>query len=211
MWFGDFTPPPHRVARKRKYHTPTHPPDVWFIHLATPSTIEVQKVTGTNGAGVTGTRAMDGLDADRLVNLLQRLVAACERIAGHVSCDPAVSGGGRRARPAAADTGPAVEAPASVDALRLPVEVSTAQAAEILGVSKDTVLEYKRKGLIPYRDLAPPGSTKPVFMYPLDAVVGLRTSYQTDAPAPEVPREPSRRSVKGRRKFKHLVINDDEA
>jgi hypothetical protein len=156
---------------------------------------------------------MNGLDADQLVTLLQRLVAACERIAGHVSCDPATARGGRKAHPAAAEAGPAVDAPASVDALQLPAEVSvsTAQAAEILGVSRDTVLEYKRKGLLPYRDLAPPGSTKPVFMYPLDAVVGLRTSYQTDDPAPKVPREPSRRSVKGRRKFKHLVIKDDEA
>lgn len=154
---------------------------------------------------------MNGVDGDQLVSLLQRLVAACERIASHVSSEPPTAGGGRKARPAAAATGPAVDAPASVDALQLPAEVSTAQAAEILGVSKDTVLEYKRKGLIPYRDLAPPGSTKPVFAYPLDAVVELRTSYQTDEPATKVPREPSRRSVKGRRKFKHLVINDDEA
>ena len=151
---------------------------------------------------------MNGVGGDQLVSLLQRLVAACERIASHVSSEPPTAGG-RKARIAA--TGPAVDAPASVDPLQLPAEVSTAQAAEILGVSKDTVLEYKRKGLIPYRDLAPPGSTKPVFMFPLDAVVGLRTSYQTDDPAHEVPREPSRRSVKGRRKFKHLVIKDDGA
>src|SRR4051794_28066188 len=77
--------------------------------------------------------------------------------------------------------------------LQLPREVGTAQAGKILGVGKDTVLNYKKKGLLPYRDAAPPGSTRSNFKYPLDAVVKLRTTYQTDDPAPEVPREAPRR------------------
>lgn len=91
----------------------------------------------------------------------------------------------------------------------LPGEVSTAEASEILGVSKDTLLEYKRKGLLPFRNLAPPGSTKPIYMLPLDAVVQLRTTYQTEEPAPAVPHEPPRQGAKGRGQFKHLIIDHD--
>jgi hypothetical protein len=90
----------------------------------------------------------------------------------------------------------------------LPEEVSTAQAAKILRVSKDTVLAYRQKGLLPFRNLAPPGSTKPVYAFPLEAVVKLRTTYQTEQPAPAKQAEPTRRSVKGQRKYKHLDLDD---
>lgn len=93
--------------------------------------------------------------------------------------------------------------------LQLPPEVSTAQAAKILGVGKDRVLAYKKKGLLPYRDIASPGSTRPIYKFPLDAVVKMRTTYQTDEPAPEVPREVPRRAVKGQRKYKHLILDDE--
>jgi hypothetical protein len=93
------------------------------------------------------------------------------------------------------------------DGLGLPEEVSTAQAAEILGVSKDTVLAYRERGLLPFRDLAPPGGSKPVYMFPLAAVLELRTAYQTEQPAPATPKEPTRRA-KGQRKYKHLDLDD---
>jgi hypothetical protein len=89
----------------------------------------------------------------------------------------------------------------------LPAEVSTAQAAEILGVSKDTVLAYRQKGLLPFRDTAPPGSSKPAYLYPMKAVVKLRTGYQTEQAAPTVPAESPRRQVKGERKYKHLDVD----
>ena len=87
---------------------------------------------------------------------------------------------------------------------RLPAE---RQFAEILGVSKDTVLIYREKGLLPYRDIAPPGSTKPIYMYPLDAVVKMRTAYQTDQPAPRQQKEQPRRHVKGERRYTHLDLD----
>jgi hypothetical protein len=157
---------------------------------------------------------MTGPEADRLLVLLERLVGACERIAAR--SEAANTGGGKRGRRAARLTGE-VESGASGetcdeqagDELHLPGEVGTARAAEILGVSKDTVLAYREKGILPFRDLAPPGSTKPVYMFPVDAVVRLRTTYQTEGPAPAVPREPHRRKVSGRRKYKHLVIDDE--
>jgi hypothetical protein len=90
----------------------------------------------------------------------------------------------------------------------LPAEVGTAQAAKILGVSKDTVLAYRAKGILPFRNLAPPGSTKPAYMFPLAAVVKLRTTYEEEQPPFRVQAEPSRRRVKGRQKYKHLDLDD---
>jgi hypothetical protein len=80
--------------------------------------------------------------------------------------------------------------------LSLPEELSTAETAEILGVSKDTVLAYREKGLLPSRNLAPPGSTKPLYVFPLADVMKLRTGYEVEAPD-DVPRqEPPRRRVR---------------
>jgi hypothetical protein len=47
----------------------------------------------------------------------------------------------------------------------LPTEVSTAEAARILGVSKNTVLKLKAAGLLEYRNMAPPDSSRPVYAY----------------------------------------------
>lgn len=91
----------------------------------------------------------------------------------------------------------------------LPQEVTTAQAAEILGVSKDTVLVYRARGLLPARNIAPPGSTKPIYMFPRDAVVSIRTTYDTEQPAPSQPREPTRRRMKGENKYKHLRLDEE--
>jgi hypothetical protein len=89
----------------------------------------------------------------------------------------------------------------------LPREVSTADAARILGVTKDTVLKYKDAGLLEYRNLAPPFSSRPVFAFSLASVLKLRTTYETDEPPPFRRREPTRRAVKGERK--HIHINVD--
>jgi hypothetical protein len=112
---------------------------------------------------------------------------------------------GRRKAKASRGQDVQVEGPAGEG---LPEEVGTARAAALLGVSRDTVLEYRRKGLLPFRDLAPPGSSKPSYLFPLDAVVKLRTAYQTEEPAQDLPHEPRRRTVKGRRQFKHLIIDE---
>lgn len=89
-----------------------------------------------------------------------------------------------------------------------PKEVGTAEAADILGVSKDTVLKLKAAGLLEYRNTAPPGSSRPVFAFTLRSVMELRTSYERDEPLPRRPHEPPRRRVKGRKKYKHLNRDD---
>src|SRR5215472_5208034 len=83
---------------------------------------------------------------------------------------------------------------------RVPVclpEVRTPEAAKILGVSKDTVLKLREAGVLPFRNAAPPGSTRPVFRFPLDAVLKLRGGYHTEVPAPRGPKAPPRRRAAG--------------
>ena len=86
----------------------------------------------------------------------------------------------------------------------LPKEVSTEEAATILGLSKDTVLKLRAAGQLEFRNAAPPGSSRPVYRFLLESVVRLRTSYETDEPTPEMPRQPIRRAVKGKRKYKYI-------
>jgi len=86
----------------------------------------------------------------------------------------------------------------------LPREVSTEEAATILGLSKDTVLKLRAAGLLEFRNAAPPGSSRPVYRFLLESVVRLRTSYETDEPTPGIPRQPTRRAVKGKRKYKYI-------
>ncbi len=97
--------------------------------------------------------------------------------------------------------GKVIEAPLVSD---LPKEVSTEEAATILGLSKDTVLKLRAAGLLEFRNAAPPGSSRPVYRFLLDSVVRLRTSYETDEPTPKIPQQPTRRAVKGKRKYKYI-------
>lgn len=64
-----------------------------------------------------------------------------------------------------------------LDALDLPEEVSTQDAARILGTSKHTVLHLKDDGLLEWRNAAPPSSSRPVFRFTLRSVLALRTRY----------------------------------
>jgi hypothetical protein len=91
----------------------------------------------------------------------------------------------------------------------LPGEVSTAEAARILDVSKDTVLRLKQDGLLEWRNCAPPSSIRPVYAFTRDSVMKLRTSYQVDQPAARTPPEPPRRTAKRQRQYKHLRLDDD--
>jgi hypothetical protein len=90
----------------------------------------------------------------------------------------------------------------------LPKEVSTEQAARILGCSKDTVLKLKKAGLLEWRNAAPPGGARPIFRYTLTSVVKLRTTYEVDEPPTRAPKEPTRRRAKARPQFKHLSLDD---
>ena len=90
-----------------------------------------------------------------------------------------------------------------------PQEVGTAEAAEILGVSKDTVLKLKAAGLLEYRNMAPPDSSRPVFAFTLRSVMELRTSYEREEPTPPMPSEPQRRRVAPQsKKYKHVKLED---
>jgi hypothetical protein len=97
----------------------------------------------------------------------------------------------------------------TVDENGLPREVSTAEAAGILGVSKDTLLKLKSAGLLEYRNTGSPDSCRPVFAFALRSVIELRISYERDTPPPRRPKEPPRRRVKGERKYKHLRLTPD--
>jgi hypothetical protein len=89
----------------------------------------------------------------------------------------------------------------------LPKEVSTAEAARILGVSKDMVLKLKSAGLLEYRIAGSPDSSRNVYRFLLTSVIEFRTSYQADVPIPQVQSEPRRRRVRGRQQvFKHLRL-----
>jgi hypothetical protein len=89
----------------------------------------------------------------------------------------------------------------------LPREVGTAETARILGVTKDTVLKYKDAGLLEYRNLAPPSSSRPLFAFSLVSVLKLRTTYETEEPPPFRRREPTRRAAKGKKNRKHIIVD----
>jgi hypothetical protein len=96
---------------------------------------------------------------------------------------------------------------ATVDANGLPKEVSTGEAARILGVSKDTVLKLKEAGLLEYRTAGPPDNSRAVYRFRLASVMEFRTSYQADVPIPQTPLQPRRRQVRERQQvFKHLRL-----
>jgi hypothetical protein len=138
-----------------------------------------------------------------LLPVLERLAQAAERIARALeSQDRPPSPSQRPAAPECRD-GPEI----GLHQLTLPEEVGTAEAAKILGVSKDTVLAYREGGLLPSRNLAP-GGARPIYKFPLEAVIRLRTGYETEQPAAEAPRERPRRKRKGTRTYKHLTIDD---
>ena len=91
----------------------------------------------------------------------------------------------------------------------LPPEVSTVEAAEILAVSKNTVLRLKRAGLLEFRNAAPPESARPIYRFTLESVPKLRTTYTTDVPAVPSPRKQKRHRVPGKVPTKYITIQDD--
>jgi hypothetical protein len=97
----------------------------------------------------------------------------------------------------------------AVDENGLPKEVSTAEAARILGVSKDTVLKLRGTGLLEYRNTGCPESSRPVFAFSLRSIIELRTSYERDSPLPRRPQGSARRRIKVERKYKHLRLTKD--
>jgi hypothetical protein len=68
--------------------------------------------------------------------------------------------------------------------LNLPEEVTTQQAAAILGCCKHTILAYLQHGLLEWRNAAPPSSNRPVYRLTLRSVLELRLGYQRGNPQP---------------------------
>jgi hypothetical protein len=97
----------------------------------------------------------------------------------------------------------------SLDENGLPKEVSTSEAAEILRVSKDSVLKLKAAGLLEYRNTASPDSSRPIYAFSLRSVLEIRTNYQRDIPIYRKPESPKRHGVKAKRKYKHFTLSDD--
>ena len=96
----------------------------------------------------------------------------------------------------------------SQDEEDLPDEVSTEEAAKLLGVSKDTVLKFKQAGSLSYRNAAPPQSSRPVFRFSKDSVLSLRTDYQTDALPVKRQHQQKKTSRKARTGFSHVRFDD---
>jgi excisionase family DNA binding protein len=90
----------------------------------------------------------------------------------------------------------------------LPVEVSTKEAAMILGCSKDTVIKFLQAGSLPFRNNASPGSSKPVYRFPMKDVLGLRTNYARAEPPAPVQEGERRKRIKTAYKFRCLDFDD---
>jgi hypothetical protein len=71
-----------------------------------------------------------------------------------------------------------------IQRLGLPEEVSTQEAAAILGCCKHTVLQILEDGLLEWRNDAPPSSSRPVYRLTLRSVLQVRLAYQTGSPKP---------------------------
>ena len=87
-----------------------------------------------------------------------------------------------------------------VERLNLPEEVTSQEAATILGCCKHTVLQYLEEGLLEWRNIAPPSSDRPVYRFTLRSVTELRLGYQRGSPRPPRPNkaaEKTRRSKPG--------------
>jgi hypothetical protein len=83
--------------------------------------------------------------------------------------------------------------------LNLPKEVSTQEAAAILGCCKHTVLQYHLEGLLEWRDAAPPSSNRPVYRFTLRSVLELRLGYRRGDVRPPRPPDEGKRRRQGAR------------
>jgi hypothetical protein len=90
----------------------------------------------------------------------------------------------------------------------LPKEVSSKQAAQILGCSKDTLLAYKEAGMLEWRNLAPPASSRPTYRFSLKSVLAMRINYEVDEALPTSPTDSPRRQMRKQKKYKHLDLGD---
>jgi hypothetical protein len=98
----------------------------------------------------------------------------------------------------------------------LPPEVSLAEAARIANCDKKTVIRYLRDGVLEWRNIAPPSSSRPTYRIKLESVLALRTAYRACSPNLERHREAQPLPLKFRQgcgdsnihhQFKHVQLN----
>ena len=95
-----------------------------------------------------------------------------------------------------------------LEQLNLPREVSTAEAAQILGCDRKTVQKYIHTGLLEWRDIAPPTSSRPEFRIKLDSVLAIRSSYRTTPfPRSTSTSTPRRSTASSAAASKHIVLD----
>lgn len=95
------------------------------------------------------------------------------------------------------------ESSSSLGPLNLPAELSLAEAAAVLGVDKKTVLRYMHDGVIEWRNIAPPSSSRPTFRIKLESALKLRTQYTSE---PEQPRERTQRRRPATRQYQSRYV-----
>jgi hypothetical protein len=66
-----------------------------------------------------------------------------------------------------------------VATLDLPKEVTTAEAAKILGCDRKQIIKFIQHGLLAVRNKTGPWSTRPQFAVELQSLLNLRCSYRT--------------------------------
>jgi hypothetical protein len=111
------------------------------------------------------------------------------------------------------DGQPGAEQSGLIEGLDLPREVSLAEAATIANCDKKTIVRYMQDGLLEWRNIAPPSSSRPTYRLKLASVVALRTAYchespvrhhRVDEPAPTI--RPLSRPAAGDHQFKHVRL-----
>ena len=98
--------------------------------------------------------------------------------------------------------------PVAAEGSNFPPEIPLAQAASILGVDRKTVVKYLNAGLLEWRDIAPPGSSRPAFRLKLESVTRMRTSYRT-GPIRPMAAGGGRPLGPSRREFRHFTLRRD--
>jgi hypothetical protein len=95
------------------------------------------------------------------------------------------------------------QTPSPAERLELPQELSLTDAAAMLGVDKKTVIRYMHDGVLEWRDIAPPSSSRPTYRIKLASALKLRTHYTSE---PEQPVERPPRQQKTTRQYQSRYV-----
>jgi hypothetical protein len=100
-----------------------------------------------------------------------------------------------------------------IDGVDLPREVSLAEAATIANCDKKTIIRYMQDGLLEWRNIAPPSSSRPTYRLKHASVVALRTAYRRENPVsnhhvddPASRIRPLPKPAPSQQQFKHIRL-----